>query len=207
MDDMDEPDKQADVDDVLVNCDRLDNFLLECLAETAFSHGFIQVFKSSDYEGSALFDGDASFLRGGLTVCGQRSVEHLSKDAYTTTADKEGVDTAASSGSSGGVDAWRSIPQEPGSLYIGNFSASKHQVAHAVEPLDCPSSTCSYVITLTLRTDIFDLERQGEANRATAYVCEPLLRGYVNDAVARFMSDRQPRMPRLSDVVQTFSSM
>ena len=193
----------------MVSCDHLEYVLLECLAETAFSHGFIQVYKSSDYEGSALFDGDASFLLGGLTVCGQRSVEHLSKDAYTTTADKEGADTAASSGSSGGVDAWRSIPQEPGSFYIGNFSASQH-VAHAVEPLlDCLSSTCycSYVITVTLRTDLFYMERRGEANRATAYVYEPLLRGYVNDAVARFMSDRQPRMPSLSDVVQTFSSM
>ena len=102
-------------------------------------------------------------------------MEHLSKNAYTATSataetdsDERG-DTAASSGSSDD-DAWRSIPQETGSCYIGNFSAAKHRVAHAGEPLDCQGLH----ITVTPRTDIFDMWRNGAAHEPTTeYVYDP----------------------------------
>ena len=63
----------------------------------------------------------------------------------------------------GDDDAWRSISSEPGSFYIGNFSAAQHRVAHAVEPLDGPGLH----ITVTLRTDIFDTGRNGAAHEPT----------------------------------------
>ena len=58
-------------------------------ADTAFSHGFTQVYKASDYHGNALFDDDAPRLLGGLTVCGQRVVEHFNRNCDTATSDKE----------------------------------------------------------------------------------------------------------------------
>ena len=187
--------------------EHLNYFFDERLAETAFSHGFIQVYKASDYHGNALFDDDASLLLGGLTVCGQRVVDHLSKKCDTATSDNEGADTASSSESCGDDEAcWWSIPQEPGSFYIGNYSASKHRVAHAVEPLECPSK-CSHIITVTLCTDMFNTRREGEELRSAAYGCDTHLRGYVNTAVARFMSDRRPRVPSLSDVIEAFQTM
>ena len=148
-------------------------------------------------------------MLGGLTVWGQRSVEHLSKKAYTTTSataetdtDEMGADTAASSGSSDD-DAWRSIPQEPRSFYMGSFSAAKHRVAHAVEPLDCPGLH----ITVTLRTDIFDTGRSGAAHEpTTASVNDPLLRGIVNMALACFVSERPPRVPSLTDATKLISA-
>ena len=44
--------------------EHLNYFFDERLAETAFSHCFIQVYKASDYHGNALFDDDASPLLG-----------------------------------------------------------------------------------------------------------------------------------------------
>ncbi len=79
----------------------------------------------------------------------------------------------------------------PGSFQIGSFTAAKQRVAHAVEPLDCPGLH----ITVTLSTDIFDTGRNGAAHEPTTeYVHDPLLRAIGNMAVARFVSERLPRM-------------
>ena len=123
------------------------------------------------------------------------------------------VDTATASDES--VDdrlPWH-IPREPGSTYIGNVRAAQHRVAHTVaaEPLfrraGEPVDILGVHITVTLRTDIFDTGRNGAAHEPTTeYVYDPLLRGIVNMAVARFVSERPPRMPSLTDATKLFSA-
>ena len=50
----------------------LDRFVEDCLAETAFSYGLIQVYKAFDYRDNEHFYGDASFMLCGLNIWGQR---------------------------------------------------------------------------------------------------------------------------------------
>ena len=99
-----------------------------------------------------------------------------------------------------GALPWQCIPQEPGSLYIGNFRAPQHLVAHtlAVEPLvDGPGLH----ITVTPRTDIFATDRvRAGPEPTTDHLYNPL-GGLVNMAVPRFVSVRPPRMPSLTGVI------
>ena len=172
--------------------------------QTIFSYGLIQVYRASDYDSRAHIDGDASILLGGLTVLGQRSVQHRSEIPYTD----RGVDTAASSGgsdhdgeSTSKPPAWQSIHQEPGSIYIGNFSAAKHFVAHAVAT-ETPLDGTDVHITVTLRTDIFGTTRKHAGLEPTTDdVYAPELRSLINMVVARFVSERPPHMPSLTDAI------
>ena len=129
----------------------------------------------------------------GLNVCGQRRLEHFNAVDF----DDLGADTAASPRSSGDDDEyWKITPQEPGSFYIANFSAHKTSlVYHTEENLD---SNCLH-IAVTLRTDIFDRGRISAAHEP--YVYDWRLKDIVDEAVARFLSERQPRMPNLTDVI------
>jgi hypothetical protein len=137
---------------------------------TIFSYGLIQVYRASDYDSRAHIDGDASILLGGLTVSGPRSVQHRSEIPY---ADR-GVDTAASSGGSdhdgecaSKPRAWQSTRQEPGCIYIGNFSEARHFVAHEVATETPPDGTDVH-ITATLRTGIFGTTRKHAGLEPTA---------------------------------------
>ena len=159
--------------DVLV-CPYLDHYFEKCLTETAFSYGLIQASKASDHHDvDAHFDAHGSLLLGGLTIWGHRSVEHFSKKSANTAtyataengSDEVGIDTTTSSSGSSGDYAWRSIPQKPGSFYIGNFSAVKHKVAHAVESPEC----IGLHITAKLHTSIFGMGRNGAAHEPAGY--------------------------------------
>ena len=91
-----------------------------------------------------------------------------------------------------------------GRFTLPDFGAGKHRVAHAVEPLDFPCLR----ITVTLRTDIFDRARMSAPHQpSTAYVYDPRLRDIVNRAAARFLSERQPRMPNLTEVIQAATAI
>ena len=64
----------------------MDCFFEQCITHASFSYGLAQAYTASDHYDNAHFDGDASLLLGGLTVWGQRSVEHHSNNAYTATS-------------------------------------------------------------------------------------------------------------------------
>ena len=83
------------------------------------------------------------------------------------------------------------------SFFIASFSAGKnHLVYHTVENFDFTSLH----IAVKLRTDIFDRGRISAAHEpTTAYVYDPRLKDIGHEAVARFLSERQPRMPSLTD--------
>ena len=177
-------------------------FFEQTLAQTAFSYGLIEVYKASDHCSRAHIDSDASLLLGGLTVYGQRSVQHISEIPYTSRR----FDTAASAGESDddGRSAsrsppWQGIPQEPGSFYIGNFSVANHYVDHAgvaEPPVDGPDVH----VTVTLRTDISATGRMhGEPEQTYQHVYAPSLRSLITMVVARFVSERPPHMPSLTD--------
>jgi hypothetical protein len=169
----------------------LARFFKDCLSNMAFEYGLLQIYKASEYSDNAHFNGDASFMLCGLTVWGKRSL-----DSFTTidSDDAVGADTAASS--TRGVGAWQSTPQEPGSFHIANCTACKtNLVYHTVEN---PTSECLH-ITVTLRTDLFERGRIGKLHEP--YVYEQRLKDRVNEAVARFLIEQQPRMPNLTEVV------
>ena len=138
-------------------------------------------------------------------------MEHFSKkNANTATyataenvSDEVGIDTTTSSSGSSGDYVWRSIPQKPGSFYIGNFSAVKHKVAHAVESPEC----IGLHITVTLHTSIFDMGRNGTAHEPAEYWYNHELGKIVNIAVARFVSERRPIMPSFENAIKLFSAM
>ena len=68
-----------------------------------------------------------------------------------------------------------------------------------------PGDGAGVHFTVTLRTDDFDTGRNGAAHEPTTdYVYDPLLRGLVNMAVARFVAERPPLMPTLTDAVESY---
>ena len=116
--------------------------------------------------------------------------------------DNDSADTASSSDGceDHGDLACRSIHQEPGSFYIGNFWAARSCVQHtAAEPLEEASGMH---ITVTLQTDVYT----GHGPTANDKF-DRLNREIVNDAVARFISQARPRMPSLADATGVFVTM
>ena len=173
-----------------------------------FTYALVQVYRASDYDSRAHIDGDASiFLLSGLTILGHRAVQHRSEIPYTDRV----VDTAASSGGSGHDGdstskplAWQSIYQETGAIYIGNFSAAKHFVSHAVAT-ETPLDGTDVHITVTLRTSIFGTTRKHAGLEPTTDdVHAPELRSRIDMVVARFVSERPPQMPTLTDAVESY---
>jgi len=125
---------------------------------------------------------------------GHRDVQHRSEKPYNRV-----VDTAASS-----PPAWQSISQDPGSIYIGNFSAAKHFVSHAVAT-ETPIDGTDVHITVTLRTNIFGTTRKHAGLEPTTDdVYAPELRRLINMVVAHFVSERPPHMPTLTDAVESY---
>ena len=102
------------------------------------------------------------------------------------------------------MDTWKITPQEPGSFYIGNFSVANHYVEHAAAaepPVDGPDVH----ITVTLRTDIFATGRMhGWPEKTYQHVCAPSLRSLISKVVARFVSERPPHMPSLTDALESY---
>ncbi len=105
------------------------------------------------------------------------------------TPDTDSEDADASTSSAWNSDAsdyvppdlpCHSIPQEPGSFYIGNFSVANHYVDHAAvaePPVDGPDVH----ITVTLRTDIFATGRtHGEHEKTDQHVYAPSMRSLIN---------------------------
>ena len=175
----------------------------QCNKHTAFSYALIEVYQQrlDNYDDNTHFDGDASLLLGGLTVWGNRSVQHHRKSAYTVAnIDKGGADTARSLGA---VDdtAWQSIPQEPGSFFMGSFNAAHRRVAHAEKE---PSEGPGVHITVTLRTDVFHTGQSGtEQVTTTEYIYDAFLRYQLSAVVARFVANRPPRIPTLRGAIDS----
>ena len=132
-----------------------------------------------------------------MTVWGQRSVEHHSKNARPTVTagtDSEYADATPS-------QSWypddrdyappdlpcHIIPQEPGSCYIGSLNTARTCAGH---------TTAGVHTTVSLRTDIYTGRAPTTKDMLDWYV-----RDTVNSAVARFLFRRQPFMPNLTDAI------
>ncbi len=99
--------------------------------------------------------------------------------------------------------AWQNIYQEPGAVYTGNFSAAKHYVSHAVAT-ETPLDGTDVHLTVTLRTNIFGTTRKHAGLEPTTDdVLSPELRSLINMVVARFVLERPPHMPSLTDAIKS----
>jgi hypothetical protein len=118
----------------------------------------------------------------GLTVRGQRSLDHFS----AVDIDDMEADTAAADDECGKI-----TPQEPEPFAIASFSAHMTSRVYPTEE-QVRDSSCLH-IAATLRTSIFDIVSISEAGE----------RYIVDEALARFLSEQQPRLPDLTDVIRT----
>ena len=82
-------------------------FMDEDFADNAFVYASVQLLKIGEREDGWHTDGGASLLHAGLTVFGSRTL-------------------LVNRGGAGCI----SLPQRPGSFYVGNLCALEHNVAH-----------------------------------------------------------------------------
>ena len=94
-----------------------------------------------------------------------------------------------------------SLPQQPGSFYIGNMCALEHNVKHDEHPVRCygqgPSSE-RVRIAVTLRTDVF---RNSTARRKQPFHIPDLA-----DVLAESPTIGRVRVPGLSEAVSAKAS-
>ncbi len=93
-----------------------------------------------------------------------------------------------------------SIPQEPGSIHIGNLNAARTCVKHTAAERRL-LHVAGVDITASLRTDVYT-GRGPTANDGLDWY----VRDIANKAVARFVSRRRPRIPSFTDAIQAVSA-
>ena len=93
-----------------------------------------------------------------------------------------------------------SLPQRPGSFYIGNLSSLNHNVVHGEHSAGSygdrePSQQVQIVVTL--RSDVF---RLAGVNRMVALL-EPRLINIVNNEIAKHLAEQPFYLPNLEAVI------
>ena len=152
----------------------------EDFADNAFVYASIQMLRISDREDGWHIDGGASILHAALTLFGTRSVL-----AELNQPDKHII----------------SLPQRPGSFYVGNLCAVNHNVQHhAVSAGNFrPGPEAEEVqIAVMLRSDYFRCSRARKIN-ATPGPAE--LYRIVNKETAKHLAMRPLRLPDLAAVL------
>ena len=131
------------------------------------------------------FDGAASMIHAGLTLWGKRILEYQTVDGD-----------------------WRSISQEPDSIYVANMCAARHRVRHLPEDqpeplfrgydLDAKVSFPGLQATVRFRTDVF---RHMRARCGLNKPCPEDVFDAVNSIVARKLAREPWTMPSLAECI------
>ena len=152
--------------------------LEEDFADNAFVYASVQVLKIGEREDGWHTDGGASLLHAGVTLFGSRTLQVKLEDKGCI-----------------------SLPQRPGSFYVGNLCALEHNVAHGEHAAGSygegpPSEQVQ--ITVMLRTDVFRAARARKVN-ATPGPAE--LFRIVNTEVAKHLAEEPFHLPDLAAVI------
>ena len=157
-------------------------FMKEDLADNAFVYASVQFMKIAAREDGWHTDGGSSLLHAALTLFGRRTV-------------------LISRSSEGCI----SLPQRPGSFYVGNLCAMNHNVVHgddATGSLGKISETFEHEqvqIAIMLRSDVFRVARARKIN-ATPGPKE--LFTIVNAETAKHLAEQPFYLPDLAAVLE-----
>ena len=154
-------------------------FMEEDFADNAFVYASVQLLKIGEREDGWHTDGGASLLHAGVTLFGSRTLQVKLEDA----------------------PGCISLPQRPGSFYVGNLCALEHNVAHGEHAAGSygegpPSEQVQ--ITVMLRTDVF---RAARARRINATPGPTELFRIVNNETARHLAEQPFHLPDLTAVI------
>ena len=138
----------------------------------------MQVLKIGEREDGWHTDGGTSLLHAAVTVFGSRTMQVKLRDGSCI-----------------------SLPQRPGSFYVGNRCALSHNVFHEEQSTGCfgegpPSEQVK--IAMMLRTDVF---RECRARRINAEPGPVELYRIVNTETARHLAEQPLYLPDLAAVV------
>ena len=154
-------------------------FMEEDFADNSFVYAPAQIFKNGVREDGWHTDGGASLLHAGLTLLGRRTLL---------------VDLP--------LAGCISLPQRPGSFYVGNLCALNHNVAHEEQAAgSCygegpPSEQVQ--IAIMLRSDVFRLcraRKKGATPGPKALFC------IVNSVTARHIAEHPFHLSDLAAVI------
>ena len=153
-------------------------FMEENFADNAFVYASVQVLKIGAREDAWHTDGGTSLLHAAVTVFGSRTLQ---------------VDL----GDAGCI----SLPQRPGSFYVGNLCALSHNVVHGENAAGSygegpPSEQVQ--IAVMLRTDVFRAARARKIN-STPGPAE--LFRIVNTETAKHLAEQPFYLPDLAAVI------
>ena len=109
-----------------------DAFLEEDLADNAFVYASVQFLRVGERQDGWHTDGGASLLHGALTVFGSRTLLVKSKGRGCI-----------------------SLPQKPGSFYVGNLCALEHNVEPCAESAGCYGEGPPSRLSVTAERDTF----------------------------------------------------
>ena len=153
-------------------------FTEEDFADNAFVYASVQLLKVGEREDGWHTDGGASLLHAAVTLFGRRTLLVKKEDGSCI-----------------------SLPQRPGSFYVGNFCALEHNVVHG-EHADTnygegpPSEQVQ--IAVMLRTDVY---RAARARRINATPGPAELFRIVNTETARHLAEQPLYIPDLAAVI------
>ena len=173
---------RAAMHQVRMPAERMPNGLLfteEDFEDNAFAYASIQVLKVAMREDAWHTDGGASLLHVGCTIFGTRELQ---------------VEV------SGREDSIK-LTQSPGSFYIGNMCALRHNVVHGAHaPGSCGAGLPSeqFQIAVMLRSDVF---RECRARKINATPGPTELYDLVNLETARMIVERPFYLPDLPAIL------
>jgi hypothetical protein len=150
----------------------------EDFADNAFVYASVQVLKVGAREDGWHTDGGTSLLHAAVTVFGSRTLLVQLEDGSCI-----------------------SLPQRPGSFYVGNLCALSHKVSHdehAAGSLCAGPASEQVQIVVTLRSDVFRLATARKINASP----EPAeLFRIVNRETARHLAEEPFHLPDLAAVI------
>ena len=159
-------------------------FIDEDLRDNALVYASVQVMKVGVREDGWHTDGGASLLHAGVTIYGSRRLQvRLGHDGSCI-----------------------SLPQQPGSFYVGNVCAIEHNVEHveaAPGTWGAAPPESQLQVAVMLRSDLF---RQNRARRINACPGPRELFRVVNDVFARHLAEVPFPMPNMTAVMAAFES-
>ena len=150
-------------------------FTKEDFADNALVYASVQVLKIGERDDGWHTDGGSSLLHAAVTIFGSRSLEVALEDERCI-----------------------SFPQRPGSFYIGNLCAMRHNVRHGEHAAGSfgegpPSEQVQ--IAVMLRSDVF---RNARARKINATPGPAELYRIVNTETAKHLSEQPLTLPDLA---------
>jgi hypothetical protein len=158
-------------------------FTEEDFADNALVYASVQLLRIGEREDGWHTDGGSSLLHAALTIFGSRHVQVKLEDGSCI-----------------------SLPQRPGSFYIGNLCAMSHNVVHGEHAAgsfgDGPPSK-QVQIAVMLRSDVF---RNARARKINATPGPLELFRIVNTETAKHLSEQPLYLPDLAAVMAEATS-